>query len=337
MPSKIEYVPLLLVLFLLLYACYPPEIKLSAEQIDLKVKKDLYAINFINENIGFASGGSHWDYGLMLSTADGGVTWFADSISNKAVYGQDVNDQAIAAAAGRDGYFYIKRNTEADWEFIKLQHWDNLQDISIFDRQNIVSVGGQAWDYGVIILIKEDPWFRAVQKDTFDFELSAVCHSSENVVHAVGYGSILRSVDKGLTWNLNQEISGDYFNGITFLNNSTGLICGLGGSILKTKDEGKHWKIIRKNTPFAAEKAKFSALNFVDETQVYIVGQEGTVWRSIDVGESWERLNLGIEEDLLDVDSNGEMVFFCWCKRSDVYNPTLIFHEINCIKSPELQ
>ena len=56
-----------------------------------------------------------------------------------------------------------------------------------------------------------------------------------------GYGSILKTTDGGVHWNVNSNSTSVTLYGISIFDNSFGLAVGLNGTILKTTDGGENW------------------------------------------------------------------------------------------------
>jgi len=102
-----------------------------------------------------------------------------------------------------------------------------------------------------------------------------------------GYASgiIERSTNGGLNWTLVDTFDFE-LRDVAFVNENVGFACGY-GVILKTLDGGLNWDFTE------AKKEFFSALSFPTADLGYAVGRTGSILRTTDQGESWERLRNG--------------------------------------------
>jgi photosystem II stability/assembly factor-like uncharacterized protein len=118
----------------------------------------------------------------------------------------------------------------------------------------------------------------------------AVCG---NLAWIVGYyGTILRSRDRGLTWELQQSGTTEALFRVIFRGDKDGWISGSYGTLLRTQDGGKSWQ--KQKTP--VEEQLFG-LDFIDERRGWAVGSRGTVLITEDGGVTW--VSHGIGEDVI--------------------------------------
>lgn len=127
---------------------------------------------------------------------------------------------------------------------------------------------------------------------------------TEQVVWAVGaadstnYGTILFSSDGGDNWvrqgEGNQALSGNNLNDVWVVNENTAWVVGDGNLILKTTDKGQTWKQI--TAPAQRPEVELVSISMVGSDNIWISGSYGTVYNSIDGGNSW----IAIEWDALD-------------------------------------
>lgn len=118
--------------------------------------------------------------------------------------------------------------------------------------------------------------------------------TNENIGYAVGglegmsnYQVILKTTNKGLTWN--SLISTDSYSlkSVCFTSNDTGYVVGNYGLILKTVDAGLNWMPqISGTTSF------LNSVFFIDKHRGYIVGNYGTILKTIDGGTTWTKISL---------------------------------------------
>jgi photosystem II stability/assembly factor-like uncharacterized protein len=113
----------------------------------------------------------------------------------------------------------------------------------------------------------------------------------------VGYhGTILRSQDQGLTWELQPSGSTEALFRVSPVTENEGWICGGYGTILHTGDGGKSWH--KQQTP--TEEHLFG-LDFINPRQGWAVGSRGTVLHTDDGGVTWTERSIDADIVLNDV------------------------------------
>lgn len=96
-------------------------------------------------------------------------------------------------------------------------------------------------------------------------------------------GGLRISVNGGYNWSIvNSGVTAD-LNSITFLNQSTGIITGVRGVILKTTDAGLSWH------PAAAPSAGIDYFSsyIINEQNLFVIGSQGSIFKSTNFGSSW--------------------------------------------------
>ena len=72
------------------------------------------------------------------------------------------------------------------------------------------------------------------------------------------------------------------YRDVHFFNNQNGVMCGY-GVILRTNDGGENWIYTNAKQDF------FVAMSFPTNETGYAVGYTGSIWKTIDGGETWDR------------------------------------------------
>ena len=113
----------------------------------------------------------------------------------------------------------------------------------------------------------------------------------------VGYhGTILRSQDRGVSWQLQQSGTSEPLFRISLVSADEAWISGGYGTILHTSDGGKSWH--KQQT--GIEEHLFG-INFIDESRGWAVGSRGAVLSTDDGGATWVNRSLGDDVTLNDV------------------------------------
>jgi photosystem II stability/assembly factor-like uncharacterized protein len=119
----------------------------------------------------------------------------------------------------------------------------------------------------------------------------------DELVWIVGYyGTILRSRDRGLSWELQASDTREALFRVSFIDSNEGWISGSYGTILHSRDSGKTWQV--QATPL--EEHLFG-LHFIDARRGWAVGSRGTVLVTEDGGSTWIDRSIGEDVILNDV------------------------------------
>jgi photosystem II stability/assembly factor-like uncharacterized protein len=110
------------------------------------------------------------------------------------------------------------------------------------------------------------------------------------------YGTILRSRNGGLTWELQQSGTHEALFRVNFIDSNEGWVSGGYGTLLYTADGGNTWQ--RQQAPVAEH---LFGLNFIDRRRGWAVGSRGTVLATEDGGRTWENRSVGEDVILNDV------------------------------------
>ncbi|MBP5143586.1 WD40/YVTN/BNR-like repeat-containing protein, partial [Pseudomonas chlororaphis] len=109
---------------------------------------------------------------------------------------------------------------------------------------------------------------------------------------AVGHDAqVLASEDGGLTWtkqfeDLKREAP---LLDVWFQDTNNGFAVGAYGALLATTDGGKHWEDASDRLD-NEDQYHLNAIAAVKDSGLFIVGEQGSMFRSADWGQTWERL-----------------------------------------------
>lgn len=136
------------------------------------------------------------------------------------------------------------------------------------------------------------------------FELWDIYFVDELYGWAVGYsndffdaGIILKTIDGGGSWQINEHPSGIIGNAVFFTDSSHGIIVGFnlfsGGLVRTTSDGGETWE-----SP-GGFNSWLNDVVFTDDNTGWIVGDYGLIGYTEDGGETWEQVESGTNADLV--------------------------------------
>ena len=106
------------------------------------------------------------------------------------------------------------------------------------------------------------------------------------------YGTILRSKDRGLTWQVIKSGTKRPLFRVRFVDSEKGWVAGAHGEIFHTRDGGKSWA---KQQSGANEH--LLGMHFLDERAGWVVGARGTILSTDNGGASW--VHRSLKEDVI--------------------------------------
>ncbi|MNH01377.1 Ycf48-like protein precursor [compost metagenome] len=133
--------------------------------------------------------------------------------------------------------------------------------------------------------------------------LTAVFFLDDKRGWAVGHDAqILASADGGATWSKQfEDLSREApLLDITFLDAEHGFAVGAYGALLETRDGGQHWQDTaeRLDNP---DQLHLNGIARIADAGLFIVGEQGSMFRSGDNGQTWARVESPYEGSLFGV------------------------------------
>ncbi len=119
--------------------------------------------------------------------------------------------------------------------------------------------------------------------------LNAIWSVSPETSIAVGdVGTILRTTDGGLVWQVQQNAAGvdNQLFGVQFISPSVGWAVGEFGTVLKTTNSGETWFQEQIQTFY-----DLYGVYFISSTVGWVVGSNGALFQTIDGGNTWTAQN----------------------------------------------
>jgi photosystem II stability/assembly factor-like uncharacterized protein len=284
-----------LMLLFFFFSCKKEKINLSFfKELSPPSAYDLSSIWFKDSLHGTVCGGESWYHGFIASTSNGGNSWKTDTITNKKIECVQFDSTGQGYACGLDGLLLYRKPEVDKWEIFRTDFcWYRA---CFFPNPKYgVTVSGEGWKAGIIRQYNPEFWQQSVSLE-FTNELNAVCFSDSTTAHAVGMGQVLRSDDKGQTWQ-KMPPTNDHFLAAYFPTPTIGYIIGLNGTILKTIDNGQKWQILDVKQGAWGKNNQLRSVWFSSTSVGYIVGDAGLFWKTSDGGESWLVIN-NVEEDI---------------------------------------
>lgn len=229
--------------------------------------------------------------GTVLSTADGGISWYPQSSGTKlyltSVHFVSSSDGWIVGDMGtvlctKDGGKSWIRQDSGTAEFLTAVYFTSR------------SHGCAAGRHGTILRTDDGgAHWRLQTSGTFAFLLALSFVSEAQGWVAGSHGTILSTQDGGTTWHEERTGVPNHLQGICFVNPHRGWAVGQAGEIISTHDGGASWR--RETTK---NYSTLFAVHFTDDEHGWAVGESGTIVSTKDGGRKWDLQESGTEASL---------------------------------------
>jgi photosystem II stability/assembly factor-like uncharacterized protein len=246
-------------------------------------------------------------YGRILYTLDGGVTWTkCDSVTAWDLNDLSFPNAEVGYVVGDKGTILKSTDRGISWSLLQSNTNDNLYGVSFIDALNGTIVGMS----GKIIRTTDGgiSW-SSVQSGTLG-KLNKIAFDNSNGIIAGDLGIILRSSDGGFSWN--QENSGTTKNlTAVSIKDSTEIIVGDYGTVLiKGKQESGNvdssWTVHHSSTG-----VPLRSVSIYDNQSAIAVGNTktgtGVAIKTMDGGVNWSQI-FTTNVNLYDVDFADENI-----------------------------
>ncbi len=226
--------------------------------------------------------------GLLLHSADRGQSWeLIDIGTEDALFAVDVAADGKGVITGRSGTVYTSSDGGKSWNRQKSDVKEHLFDVQ-------VRPGGKVWAVGHFgTIIHSTDGGKSWTAQQYDASLPELPEAEgEQGEHGEGRDERISIAE----WENEGAVEEARLNAVCFVDDQQGWIGGEFGLVLHTTDGGKSWK----RQVNSAGKLLFS-LRAVDARHLLATGVEGNLVETRDGGQTWETVDAGVEEHLLDV------------------------------------
>lgn len=228
--------------------------------------------------------------GLILKTIDGGQTWTTNFPTSGTIDGiETIRFTTLnkGYAAGWNGYYIYTEDGGTTWTektvgtdiyyYVDIEFWDEdngvlaAKTLSGPNKAWYTSNGGKDWTEGSGINI----------------QIIDIAYSDATTVYGVGSEEdIIKSTDGGATWSKiydGDDPDNDPFLGVHFYDADFGVVGGMDGKVLVTKDGGSSWS----DQQIASAYPSFYAIYCFNTDSIYVGGTDALIYKSLDGGSSW--------------------------------------------------
>ncbi|MFN6074168.1 MAG: WD40/YVTN/BNR-like repeat-containing protein [Fluviicola sp.] len=260
----------------------------------------LRSVYFITSSEGYACG----EAGVVLKTTNGGTTWTALT-SGTSQHLNDITSVSTTefAICGANGTVLNSTDSGNTWTLELSFTTENLNAVSFSGTtQTLRSVyfitsseGYACGDAGVVLkTINGGTTWTALTSGTSQHLNDITSVSTSEFAICGTKGTVLNSTDSGNTWTLELSFTTENLNAVSF-SGTTLFSVGNNGNLAK-RNAFSNWSLDNKgiSTPLR-EVSKFN-------NEYLAVGNGGIIFKSIDKGANWSKLNSGSTLNLLSVE-----------------------------------
>lgn len=242
-------------------------------------------IHFFNDSVCIVAGGSTFYQSTILKSTDGGYTWntMSDPQAPKEMYGMGVSANGVIYLSGVDGDVLHSSDSGKSWRFNRINNWLIYQGGSFATADTGIFVSTILQRQSTITRV--DSTFNILDQQNFTFGLNNVYLVNTTTAYAIGYGTVMKTTDRGNTWKF-QDVQGDDFTAMNIHGDEIWM-CGSNGGIYHTYDGGNHWECYRNGNDITLPRYYLRCVVFKDELHGWAVGDNGKFVRSDDGGRHW--------------------------------------------------
>jgi photosystem II stability/assembly factor-like uncharacterized protein len=258
--------------------------------------KNILDIQFIDGFTGYIVGNGDW---TIMKTIDGGNTW-----QNCSPAGLQPSLRAIHFINNNTGYavggisaVYKTTDGGAHWSAIP---WTGggqwfFRDVLFFNE----NIGVMAWENGIFRTVNGGvDWTLAYHSPGSYNGVNEIIFKDQVTGYATGpAGTILKTIDGGITWNDQANPSPKSFAAICITPDDHVFVCGGGGTVMGSSDLGASWHY--KTT--ITDATLYDLVSWSDGESI-LCGEKGLILRSDDYGSTWTKMFSATSRNLIAID-----------------------------------
>jgi len=246
---------------------------------------------------------------------DAGISWemITDTVTKPWLKSVFIMDELNGITAGASGNVLKTADGGQTWSHVSLagsMHSRQYNSITFTDSLTGYIAGGNPSNDSIATIIKTtdggNNW--TVSLDNLGYCFKSIQFPTANIGFAVGdQGTLCKTSNAGGNW-IQKVIPGNAgtrnYSSVFFTSENVGFIVGGNltkdsiQTILKTSDGGDTWTVIRDNIA-----PMLNDIYFINPTEGYAVGNDGTALYTLDGGDTWQDLVLPDNSPTFDFNS----------------------------------
>ena len=238
----------------------------------------LYTIECLDANVVVAAGSN----GLILRSSDAGATWTqlpsgaTDNLRRVRWYSPQ-----LGVMLGNGGVALKSTDAGVSWKPMNSGTSDALLDIHFFDDQNWFAVGR-----GARIITTSDGGATWEDGGSGLNNYNEIAFRGDFGIIIGNKGTIRVTNDGGAKWRSRDSPVNVELTSVSIGDDSTAVIAGINGTILRTSDYGRTWDEVQASIPISTYR--LSGVRHLTRDRLIIVGYGGIILESLDAGLTWK-------------------------------------------------
>ena len=270
------------------------EVDDTRPSIAMNESPTLYGIDAASASVAWAVG----EKGTILKTADGGVSWTAQtSGTDVTLFGVAAANASVAWAVGEGGTILKTADGGVSWTA-----QTSGTDVTLFGVAAAnASVAWAVGFDGLVLNTTDGGAHWAAQASTATEVLFDVDCADASTAWAVGMGgAIINTTDGGAHWATQTSGVTDSLFSVSAADASNVWASGEIGAVVHTTDGGTNWTAQDVET-----EELLRGVKAVNANQAWLAGISGGIYETEDGGTTWESREHGVRTSLNDITASG--------------------------------
>jgi photosystem II stability/assembly factor-like uncharacterized protein len=219
--------------------------------------------------------------GTLLYSSDAGATWtHIDAGTTTNLRRVRWHSPSLAVILGNDGLAMKSTNGGTVWTKMNTGINSSLLDIHFFDTENWLVIGQAAR-----VITTSDAGATWEDQGASTNNYNEISFHGDFGVIAGNQGTIRGTTDGGKKWKTRTSPITLELTSVSVGDDSTAIIVGLNGTILRTSDYGITWDVVYASIPLSA--LRLTNVRHLTRDRAVIVGYGGVILETTDSGLTW--------------------------------------------------
>jgi len=193
---RVKNILFVLMISIVVIGCGKEPIALSYAITELSLEEPLNDILFVNADTGYLVVGKIFNPGKVYQTTDGSTTWeliYTSDQQTRFLYYDNTN-----LYIGEHGNAIRKRINGNNGENIIMPSWDEWNDMVVLSNGEKLVIGGRNFGEGHTHRLTANNEF--IERWNIEQELTSVVQTADGTLHLTSYGALFKSTDNALNW-----------------------------------------------------------------------------------------------------------------------------------------
>jgi photosystem II stability/assembly factor-like uncharacterized protein len=248
----------------------------------------LFGVEMLDASIAVAVGPD----GVILRTTDGGSSWkLVPSGTQQVLRRIRFHSPTLAVITANEGEMLKSTDAGATWSPLQTGTTKGLYDVHFFDENRWIAIG-----QGAYITETTDGGVTWTQKASGTNNWNEVAFRGSLGLMAGNKGDINVTTNGGTSWTKRSSPDDLELRSVSIGDDSTAVMSGINGTLIKTTNKGRHWKLVYASIPMASNRV--SSVRHLTRDHVVAVAYGGVIIESRNAGETWDPQNSNTGENL---------------------------------------